>query len=123
MNLSDVSSAKYLSKIGLQIFTVCSVLNEKPYIQYQGKSAIAEKIAKSVYSQFEDFRKKAPSHTFKEPKAHLLIVDRSFDMTAPLIHDYAYECLVYETVQSSDEADKLCCEENKQGIKAKVNRC
>lgn len=114
MNLNEMPAAKYLSKIGLQIFTVCSVLNEKPYIQYQGKSKIAEKIAKSLQGQFEDFNKRVPGHKFKDPRSTLLIVDRSFDMTAPFLHDYAYECLVYETVQSSDEADKLCSEDTHQ---------
>lgn len=90
-NPNDVSSAKYMSKIGLQLFTVCAVLNEKPYIQYQGKSKIAEKVAKSVKLNFDEFEKRSPNYNFKEPKATLLILDRSFDMTSPLLHDYSYE--------------------------------
>lgn len=35
-------------------------------------------------------------------------------MTAPLLHDYAYECLVYESISSTAEADKICSEEIKQ---------
>eukprot|EP00344_Euplotes_crassus_P001665 CAMPEP_0196997416 /NCGR_PEP_ID=MMETSP1380-20130617/3027_1 /TAXON_ID=5936 /ORGANISM="Euplotes crassus, Strain CT5" /LENGTH=394 /DNA_ID=CAMNT_0042413639 /DNA_START=760 /DNA_END=1944 /DNA_ORIENTATION=- len=34
-------------------------------------------------------------------------------MTAPLLHDYAYECLVYESVSSAEEADRVCSEESK----------
>lgn len=114
MKPNDVTTVKYLSKIGLQIFTVWAVLNERPYIQYQGRSKLAEKVGKAVLGHFDDFQKKSPGHNFKEPRANLLILDRSFDMTSPLLHDYAYESLVYETVENGDEADKMCSEEVKQ---------
>lgn len=107
MNLNDVSAAKYMSKIGLQIFTVCSVLNEHPYIQYQGRSKIAEKVARSVSTQFDEFFKRMPKHKFRDPRSTLLILDRSFDMTAPFLHDFSYETLVYETVDNADQADRL----------------
>ncbi|CAI2361502.1 unnamed protein product [Moneuplotes crassus] len=113
MNLNDVETARYLGKIGLQIFTVCTVMNERPYIQYQGKSKLAQKVAKSVNAHFQDFNKKSPDHNFSQQRGTLLILDRSFDMTAPLLHDYAYECLVYESVSSAEEADRVCSEESK----------
>lgn len=114
MNPNDVSTAKFLSKTSLKIFTACAVMNERPYIQYQGKSQLSKKVAVSLNSHFEDFEKKSPGHAFKDPKASLLILDRSFDMTAPLLHDYAYESLVYEVVNTPDEADRMCSEEVKQ---------
>jgi len=67
------------------------VLNEKPYIQYQGKSKLAEKVGKALQKQFEEFGSKAPDFNFKEPRSTILILDRSIDMTAPLLHDFAYE--------------------------------
>jgi len=88
-------------------------MNERPYIQYQGKSKLAQKVAKSVNAHFQDFNKKSPDHNFSQQRGTLLILDRSFDMTAPLLHDYAYECLVYESVSSAEEADRVCSEESK----------
>lgn len=79
-----------------------------------GSSKLAEKVGKAVHQNFNDFEKKAPEHIFKEPRANLLILDRSFDMTAPLLHDYAYECLVFETVENAQQADNMCSEETKQ---------
>jgi hypothetical protein len=60
-----------------------------------------------VNNHFEEFAKRTSDYNFKEPRATLLILDRSFDMTSPLLHDYSYECLVYETVKDADEADQL----------------
>ena len=108
MNLKDKGTDMYLNKIALQIFTAWAVLNEKPYIQYYGNSKISEIVSRSLVRHFEEFKIRAPGYEFKEPRAKLLILDRSFDMTSPLLHDYSYECLVYETVDSRDQADEIC---------------
>jgi len=33
----------------------------------------------------------------REPRATMLIVDRSFDLVSPVIHDYYYQNIVYDT--------------------------
>ena len=32
----------------------------------------------------------------REPRARLLILDRSFDIVAPVIHDYFYQNIIYD---------------------------
>lgn len=90
-NPNDSYISSFLNHIGLQIFTVCSLLNEKPFIQYQGDSKLAQKVSSALNKQFKDFEQKMPGHEFKDPRSTILILDRSFDLTAPLLHDYAYE--------------------------------
>lgn len=95
----------------MQIFTACTVLNEKPYIQYYGRSKLSEMVSKSLSNYFNEFQTKSPGFKFREPRSKLLILDRSFDMASPLLHDYSYECLVYETVENPDQADELCSQD------------
>ncbi|CAI2361486.1 unnamed protein product [Moneuplotes crassus] len=101
-------TAQYLDQIGLQLFTVCSVMNQRPYIRYQGDSHLSKKVAKAVNAKFT-FK----TQTFQKQKGTLLILDRSFDLTSPLLHDYSYECLVYENVTSPEGADRIGTEEQK----------
>ena len=114
MNLKDKDAESYLDKIGLQIFTAWAILSEKPYIQYHSKSKISEKVGKALVRHFEEFEAKSPGFSFKEARPNLLILDRSFDMTSPLLHDYSYECLVFETVENADTADSMWTEETKR---------
>jgi subtilisin-like proprotein convertase family protein len=43
-----------ISEITNQLVTLCSVLNEKPYIQYQGSSEISGKVAEKTYKELEN---------------------------------------------------------------------
>ncbi len=36
-----------------QLFSLCSVMGERPYVQYQGDSEVSEKIAALVYKKLE----------------------------------------------------------------------
>jgi hypothetical protein len=49
----DRTSAALVEKLSQKIFTVCSVMGEKPYIQYQSESPICEEVAMSVYKKLE----------------------------------------------------------------------
>lgn len=42
-----------VEKLAQKIFTVCSVMGEKPYIQYQAESIICEEVAMNVYKKLE----------------------------------------------------------------------
>ncbi len=86
---------------------MCSVMGERPYIQYQGDSHISEAVARSIdkkleylynyTSQSDNSKKKKGKKdqedtllAFREPRGTLVIVDRTFDLITPLIHDYQY---------------------------------
>ena len=113
-NLKDPTIDSFLYQIGLQISTVWAVMNEKPYIQYQGNSRLAKRVSESVNKQIKNFEENSPDNQFRDPRATLLILDRSFDMTAPFLHDYAYEWLIYEIIEHADQAEDLWTEEAKQ---------
>ena len=46
---------------------------------------IAENVKEMLVNFYKD-----PAIKVKEPRGQMLILDRSFDMIAPILHDYVY---------------------------------
>lgn len=84
---------KLLSTIMERLFTVCAVMKEYPYIQYQKSSMLCVKLAEMLNAQLSDFYS---VKNYNEKRGILLITDRAFDITTPLLHDYNYETMVYD---------------------------
>ena len=101
---NDVRTTSFLESLGYQLFTVCSILLENPYIQYQEDSKFAQSVAKFVKSNCDDFyrrlRETEKKDKFMNPRARLIILDRSFDLISPVQHDFAYQSLVYDTKET-----------------------
>lgn len=51
----------------------------------------------------------------KEPRGTMLILDRGFDMIAPVVHDYYYQSLVYEFKEVGDEGE-VTVQDNKMAF-------
>lgn len=114
---NDIRTTSFLQAIGYNLFTVCSILLEKPYIQYQSTSRYAETVAKIVNQNCEDFysqlRQSEKKDKYKNPRARLIILDRSFDLVAPTQHDFAYQTLVYDTKDDAIHLPDITGEDSK----------
>jgi syntaxin-binding protein 1 len=92
----DHENSQFLNYIAIladKIISTLSVLNEKPYIQYHSESLIAKILAEEVQNRLEifyEFNKTNP----REPRGTMIILDRTFDLFSPIMHDYAYESAV-----------------------------
>lgn len=51
----------------------------------------------------------------KEPRGTMLILDRGFDMIAPVVHDYYYQSLVYEFKEVGEEGE-VTVQDNKMAF-------
>lgn len=51
------------------------------------------------------FYKRLKNIKIREPRGTILILDRGFDMIAPVIHDYYYESLMYEYENVGQEGE------------------
>lgn len=78
---------------------------EFPYVQYQGESIIAKSLAKKLNESLRNFYEKSRNIKVREPRGTILILDRGFDLIAPVIHDYFYESIVYEYKDVGDEGE------------------
>jgi len=79
-----------------KLLTVCTVYDEFPNIQYLGRSKICKELAEKLQSTLKEFYKRSKKLKPREPQATLLLVDRSFDIISPVIHDYYYQNIVYD---------------------------
>jgi len=94
-----------------RIFTVCSVANDFPYIQYQKSSNFCYELALSLNAKLKDFyNDRNDIENANMTRGLMLITDRTLDICTPFLHDYSYESLLYDmlkpeefVVKSNDE--------------------
>jgi len=97
-NNSDARS-KILSTVMERLLTVCTVLKEYPYIQYQKNSTLCSNLAETINANLNEFYQ---TKNYNEKRGVLLIVDRTIDIATPLLHDYNYETMVYDLFKTTD---------------------
>jgi syntaxin-binding protein 1 len=97
-NNSDARS-KILSTVMERLLTVCTVLKEFPYIQYQKNSMLCLTLAETLNANLNEFYQ---TKNYNEKRGVLLITDRTLDISTPLLHDYNYETMVYDLFKTSD---------------------
>ncbi|GAA5812262.1 hypothetical protein MFLAVUS_005712 [Mucor flavus] len=103
-----------------QLLSVCATLGEDPIIRYQTRSegdihpqgSPAGKLAHIVQKEVDGFCRLNPNfpppRQPPQPRATLLIVDRSIDPAAPLLHEFTYQAMIN---------DLLPVEESENGVK------
>lgn len=100
-----------IATLSERLFSVCSVLNEFPFIQYQKNSNFCYELALSLNAKLKDFRGSSEdAAATNTTRGLMLITDRSLDVCTPLLHDYSYESLLFDllrpeefVVKSTDE--------------------
>ncbi|KAJ5489136.1 hypothetical protein N7539_004026 [Penicillium diatomitis] len=75
---------KHLEDLAQKIVSVCATLGEYPVIRY--------------------YRPRAPTHeaATNRPRGVLLVVDRSMDVFAPLLHEFTYGAMVFDLLPVND---------------------
>lgn len=66
-------------------------MNEYPYIRYVAANPITSEIARLVDKSLENALRNLKNWKFNPNRGTLLIVDRSIDCVAPLMHSYTYQ--------------------------------
>ncbi len=87
-----------LSALSRHLVSVLLTLREHPLIRYAtvGKSGICKGLATFLEEDMNKLRAKLPDWKPSEARERgvLLIVDRSLDPVAPLMHEYTYQAMV-----------------------------
>ena len=81
---------KMRDQITHRLLTVCTVYDEFPNIRYLGQSPTCKSFAEKLQDNFKQFYKRNKKVKPHMPRATFLLLDRSFDLVAPVIHDYYY---------------------------------
>ncbi|ORX89238.1 Sec1-like protein [Basidiobolus meristosporus CBS 931.73] len=102
---------KELEVIAKKIASACYTLKENPIIRYFkpdgeiNSCTVAEQLAKAVEKELEHLSVKEKSYlqNTTEPRASLIILDRTLDMKAPLLHDITYQAMAYDMLDITDD--------------------
>ncbi|CDS07042.1 hypothetical protein LRAMOSA09565 [Lichtheimia ramosa] len=103
-----------LSMMAKQLLSVCATLGEDPIIRYQvtpssdaaESSSATHKLGSMLQAELDNFCRLnpnfPPSHNPPRPRATLLILDRTIDTNAPLLHEFTYQAMINDLLSVED---------------------
>lgn len=82
------------------LFSVCVSINEHPYIRYTRDSQHAHNLAQMFDKYFRKQLTHMKQFNHEDKRAMLLIVDRTQDPVAPLLHEITYQAMIKDLIPS-----------------------
>ncbi len=120
---SEQSAREYVA-IARQIASFCITLNEFPHIRYSsinGQDRITSRLSALVYEELDRYSKdedtnfpSVDAQTTGPNKAVLVIVDRTVDTVAPLLHEFTYQAMANDLLPLSESKFLFECRSGSQ---------
>uniref|UniRef100_A0A7S1CFS3 Uncharacterized protein n=1 Tax=Bicosoecida sp. CB-2014 TaxID=1486930 RepID=A0A7S1CFS3_9STRA len=107
--------AKRVQDIAVRLTSALAALNEYPYIRYKGGSLneVARDVANETQGMIDEYFRvnktlspwglgsgKRGSEPLRKDRAVLIILDRTEDLAAPLLHEFTYQAMVYDVLKA-----------------------
>ncbi|XP_010692247.2 protein transport Sec1a [Beta vulgaris subsp. vulgaris] len=105
-----------MNALATRIATVFASLKELPYVRYQvakdpdrasANELIPSKLASAIWDRLTNYKSSIPNYPQKET-CEFLILDRSVDQIAPVIHEWTYDAMCHDLLEM--EGNKLVLE-------------
>ncbi|KAG2386327.1 hypothetical protein C9374_002773 [Naegleria lovaniensis] len=98
LNTDTRSREKYSTLVADQLYTFFLTSGFSPYIRYSSDSPISKTVANRVYDLLN---KSKESKGLVKDKSIALIIDRTEDANAPLLHEFTYQAMAYDLLNVS----------------------
>jgi hypothetical protein len=96
---SEMLRAAEVDRTAAQLASLCIVLKELPYIRYnESANNLSQQIAERFDLHISNAARELQDWTYNEMRSTLLILDRSLDPIAPLMHEYTYQAMVNDVL-------------------------
>lgn len=94
-----------LSRTSHHLASLCLTVNEYPYIRFQGSSKLSRQLALLVEADLNKLVSQLKSWVPNQDRERgtLLIVDRTIDTVAPLMHEYTYQAMINDLLPIEGE--------------------
>ncbi|KAI8053210.1 Sec1-like protein [Syncephalis plumigaleata] len=107
---------KDLPLVADRLFSVCSTIGENPIIRYHrpgndpnsfNRTTLPAQLANMLQDKLDEFVRLSngefpPKREGNPPRAMLYILDRSVDLTAPLVHEFTYQAMINDLLKVED---------------------
>jgi len=89
-----------------KIVSVFATLKDNPIVRFQASSVIAASLATSVQERLDSLAQTSSEFASvgtEGARSVLIIVDRSVDVMAPLMHEFTYQAMVYDLLKVEND--------------------